>query len=646
MDGTTLIATLLDRPHQVAATGRSARLQLVVGLVSILLVPLTAVAQVSTPQKSADPNLVAQPLQFDTGLIEGTVSVATPPRKGGEVQPALVGPDPDEYLPLPTSRGGCESYLDSYRVRVADRFAAQAENGGGASLSQAQQRGNFDESRMWWDDLISRPLGFSEQTLSIDVDSLTVSALASAPRIQALLAEPQILQCDVTIADAEFDPTVFLDGKFVDTNDPVGNELTTGDNSRRFTDQTFSSNLGVRRKTRKGGRFEVIQRGGFQENNSLFLNPNPQGTTRLEINYTQPLWKDAGTRINRSRIMVAQLQANQAASDARDELESHLLEVTQAYWDLYRFRSLWLQQQKLVGSTRQLHELIESRQRFDAGKRHVLRARAALARRSAGLSRTAAKIRDAQSRLRMLVASDQLIHASNAEWTTAEQPVARPLPVSIKQSVIDALEHRADISNAIQAIHEVTVRLGVAKNQVLPQLDMLLGTYVAGLDEGRDPLGAFANQFSEGRPGFFAGLAYEIPVGNRAARSRLNRNRWELHQVIQEFRQTTEKAITETEIAARETQTAYQDLLEKKIAVDATESEVAYLTERYRQLPGQDDSLVLLVDNLLDAQERLAEQERELVDAQVNYAISWVMLRKSTGTLLRFDDPIVTEVSQ
>lgn len=579
--------------------------------------------------------------QSDTGLIEVTVVDAGP--ESGAVFDRLQDCDPFETLPLIQPRGSCDAYLDPYRIRAAE--TSDGDQIAVARLASAQTASGVEPSpqsiRMWWDDQINKPLGFSNRQLAIDVGSLTTSALAHSPRIGALIAEPHILQSAVTVADAAFDPTLFLEGKFADTNDPVGNQLTTGDQSRRFRDETFSTKAGLRRRTRNGGEVELVQRGGFQENNSIFLQPNPQGTTRLELNYTQPLWKNAGIAVNRSQIVVAQLRAHQASSEARRELENHLLQVTSAYWDLYRNRALWLQQQKLVGSTRQLHDMLKSRGGFDAGRRHILRARAALASRQAGLTRSAAQIKDNQSRLRMLVGSQQLIAATAAEWTTHESPLAESIPVSARQSLIDALENRSDITTAIQEIHEVSVRVGAAKNQVLPQLDLLLGTYVAGLDAGKDPLGAFENQFSDGRPGFSVGLAYEIPVGNRAAKSRLNRNRWELFQVIEQFRQTTEAAIAEVEIATRETTTAFQDLIEKRIAIDAAESEVAYLTQRYQELPGREDSLILLVDNLLDAQDRLAEQESEFVDAQVAYAMSWVSLRRATGTLLRFDDEVM-----
>ena len=95
---------------------------------------------------------------------------------------------------------------------------------------------------------------------------------------------------------------------------------------------------------------------------------------------------------------------------------------------------------------------------------------------------------------------------------------------------------------------------------------------------------------------------------------------------------------TEVEVAVRETQTAYCEMVSKKQSIDAANREVNYLEQRWELLPDPNESAVLLIEDLLDAQERLADEEQALVAAQVGYALSWVQLRKSMGILLRFDD--------
>ena len=46
---------------------------------------------------------------------------------------------------------------------------------------------------------------------------------------------------------------------------------------------------------------------------------------------------------------------------------------------------------------------------------------------------------------------------------------------------------------------------------------------------------------------------------------------------------------------------------------------------------------MLLIENFLDAQERLADEEQGFVKAQMAYAMSWVQLRQAMGVLLRFE---------
>lgn len=553
-------------------------------------------------------------------------------------------------VPSPVSHGPYDGCLDPFRSRADALTDEQSieidwgemietrhpESDGASGSLTVDPLDGFPSYSSWWDAIVDRPLGLSAETLDVDVDGLTQAALQSSPRVQSLLALPQIRQSDVVVADAEFDPTVFLEGKFVDTSDPVGSTLTVGDDSTRFRDETFSSAMGVRRKTRSGGELEVTQRGGFQQNNSLFLIPNPQGTTRLEINYTHPLRRDGGRAVNHTRILLAKLDLQRARTETRLDLEQHLIAVTDAYWSLYQARVEWLQQHKLIQSAEELYQILLARQSVDSQQRQILRARAALMSRKSELARAVTKIRNAQSRLRLLTGSPSLRDANRSEWMPTDRPLAIEMETSLKQSVITALENRSDVTQAIRKIQAVSARVGAAKNQVLPRLDLILGTYVAGLDDERDTFGAFGRQFSEGRPTYSAGMLFELPVGRRAARARLERSRWEFSQAINDFRQTSETVFTEVEVAVRETKTVYDEMLAKRLAIQAAEAEVAYLKQRWVELPDPNESPVVLIDNLLASQQRLTEEERSLVAAQVDYAMSWVKLRQVSGVLLQF----------
>jgi outer membrane protein len=65
------------------------------------------------------------------------------------------------------------------------------------------------------------------------------------------------------------------------------------------------------------------------------------------------------------------------------------------------------------------------------------------------------------------------------------------------------------------------------------------------------------------------------------------------------------------------------------------QAEVQYITERYRALPGDEGSAVLFLDNLLLAQDRLAEAEFGFATAEVTYNLALINLKRAQGTLLQ-----------
>ena len=72
-------------------------------------------------------------------------------------------------------------------------------------------------------------------------------------------------------------------------------------------------------------------------------------------------------------------------------------------------------------------------------------------------------------------------------------------------------------------------------------------------------------------------------------------------------------------------------------AMIAADTEANYLLERWRLLPGNDQTTSFLLEDVLDAQERVAAEEQDFVEAQVAYVISVVRLKRASGILLSCD---------
>ena len=488
--------------------------------------------------------------------------------------------------------------------------------------------------RPWWDAELSEPMRQTEHPQEVDVDRLVVGALQFAPRVMSLRADPQVRATYLAEYCADFDWRAFLETRVDDLNDPVGNTLTTG-GPRRFKDLNLSTKGGLRRRTESGGEFEISQRAGWEDTNSIFFVPKTQGTARLQMNYTQPLLNGAGEAYNRSRIVLARIDANRSFDETAAELQDHLLKVAEAYWELYRTRAIFLQRDKVLAGAEDILETLGARQEVDALPRQVLRARAAVASRRSEIIRSAASIRNAESHLRLLVNDPAWQEAGGVELIPTESPLNTHVALTLSGATQTALQNRPDVSHAIRDLRAAGLRLGVAKQDLLPKLDLVLSAYVAGLN-GESAIGrSLGDQFGKGRPGYSTGLVFEVPLGNRAASARAERREWELNKAMNDFRTIVETGLTDVEISVREVETSYREMLSRYQSLLAAEHEAAYLDDRWRTLPGDDRGTTLLLEDLLTAQSRVAEAEADFVTAKVAYTVALLRSQRATGTLLK-----------
>lgn len=485
--------------------------------------------------------------------------------------------------------------------------------------------------RPWWDKPVREP---RLPALQLTIGNLIEGALQYSSYVQVVATEPHIRRAAVVEEDAVFDWRGFLETTYNDVSEPVGNILTTGTNEDRFKDRTWTANAGVRRDNRLGGNLELSQQLGRQGNNSRFLLPNPQATTQLELRYTQPLLNGAGRAYNESRTVLAEIDANVSSDDLFTDLQSHLIKVTEAYWELYRARAVYFQRLRLLQSAKATLTVLEAREKVDVVQRQVLRARAAVATRRSEIIRAYTSIHNAESQLRLLVNDPALVQAGKREFTPAEAPLIVELPLGMGESLYSALQHRPDISRAIRDVRAASVRLGVAQKDILPKLDFVASTYVSGLASRADIGQSLISQLDAGRPSLSIGFVFDTPFQRRAARAQEERRQWEMRRAFSRFRLTVEKGLTDVEVAVREVRTNYREMVARYYAMTALTDEANYLQDRWRTLPGVDDSAMLLLENLLDAQERVADAEEAMVLAQVRYALSIVRLKQEIGTLL------------
>lgn len=489
----------------------------------------------------------------------------------------------------------------------------------------------------WWSQHVVRPLKLSQAATPITIDSLLVDTLRHSAKVQAISDNALIAQTSIVRAEAEFDVHAFMESKFVRTSVPTGSTLEAGFNVPRLREEDWFVSGGLRRKNLRGGQFEISQRNGLKASNSQFFVPSQQANSRLTLGYKQPLLNGSGEAFNSSLIVLADIDTRIAANRSTAELQEHLLAVTDAAWELYYQRSVLLQKKRHLANAAVILEKLESRRELDSLESQIARARSAVAMRKAELIRAVTAIRNAESRLRALVNSPEMLSNRTAELVPTEPLTTAFIPVSLKDAVFTAMENRPEINSATQEIEAARVRLNVAKNELMPMLDLVLETYVSGL-QGNFGVGqSILDQFSTGEPAYTAGLVFEVPLQRRAARANFQKRRVELRQLSRRLQSAIETLHADVEVAVREVETTHRELQARQQAMQASITDVRYQQRRWEELAGDDRSASFLLADLLDAQNRLVFEENGVSRAQVDYALSLVRLRRATGTLLKHE---------
>lgn len=544
-----------------------------------------------------------------------------------------VGQRPDYVVQEPSLRRGVDNeqeYSDQLYQSLS-RLADQVE--GDTLGSPVPLPVQVDTG--WWHPLIGRSLRSQASDTQIGLDQVLYEALANSEQIKVFQKLPIIRQTAISEASAAFDWHSFLDTQWDDLSDPIGSSLTAGPGISRFRDHHVYGTAGVRKRTASGGEVELSQRFGHQSNNSQFFLPNPQGTSRITLGFTQPILRGRGVAYNRSLVCLAQIDHDVAHDEFSRQLQGHLLEVSRAYWALYLERGVLYQKLRTFERAKAIVHRLQLRRRIDAQLSQIKAAEAALADRQSDLVRATTAVKNAEARLRALVNSPMLGEYESEELVPMEQPTFEIVPVDLHGAVAEALQNRPDIHQAIKQIKAASVRLGMAKHEVLPVLNLVTNAYVAGLAPNGEVGDAWTNQFNQGEPGYSIGLQYEVPLGNRAARARRDRRCQELQQLRHQYQVTVQTVQLETKVAVREVGTSQKELLSKFQVVAAREQQLDQLVKRWERLPNEEVTTSLILDNILQAQTSLAQAEFEYLQSQITYNLSLVNLRRATGTLFQ-----------
>jgi len=450
-------------------------------------------------------------------------------------------------------------------------------------------------------------------------------------RIQRLT--PDIRDAQIVEALASFDATFNGGYNFADTETPATSLLT---GTTTDENETHAANLGLMKRLFPGTQVNVGLDWNRLDTNNTFISPDPQHNTTFGVGLTQPLLRDFGVGVNTAAIRIARNTKAGSISTFRSNVEATLQAVEEVYWTLYlTIEELKVRQRQLERAK----DLLDRAQKLVAAGRSArveqVSAEAEVARVQAQIVVAENAIRRAEDVLKRLVNHPTLqLSVRRTRVVLADGPSDAPYQVDPDQAVAEALKKRPDLRNLELAKRNADIRESVAENQLLPRLDLTLRTALHGLDR------RFGNSLEEPTQfdyqDWIAGLTAQIPLGNRAARSRLLQARLGRQQAALSVADLRQQIVLEVVRAIDDLRTSREEINAAREATRLArerlkDEEALYRNERSTRT------------DVLQAQTALAEAELNDIRAIIGFNINKSSLGRLRGTYLEMNRIEVAE---
>ena len=446
---------------------------------------------------------------------------------------------------------------------------------------------------------------------------------------------PAIESTRVVEAEARYDPTFFVNSQYQSNDRDQAAQFTSTDEADVWTTQ-----VGIRQNLPSGGQAEL--RNDFvrtrDRNDNSFFNPNPFYTSDLLLQVTQPILRDFGNEINRARILISRNNQRISLLDFRQQLEETAAEIEQTYWGLVEAERNVRINERLLDETLRTAEVLWRRRGQDVTRVQLSQANASVEERRVALIGFKAQVRDLSDRLKRLMNDPDVPVASATLILPGTPPVLEPVRFDLGDQINTALEHRLELGQQQLRVDSARIAADVAKNNLLPQLNIVGSVSVNGLDDTANK--AFSSELEFENIGWAIGFQFEIPIGNRAARATNQRARLQQQQAITQYANLIEQVALDVRTAMRDVDTRWDQIIASRQSRFAQEDALIALQQRE---DAGEQLTPTFVQLKLDQQERFARAASQEAQAVSNYNNALAVLERSKGTLLRYNNILMEE---
>lgn len=382
------------------------------------------------------------------------------------------------------------------------------------------------------------------------------------------------------------------------------------------------------------------------------INPRYGSTIRFDLN--MPLLRDFGPKMARRQIILAEKNMDVAWKQYEVSISEIIYLVEEAYWNLvFAVENLKVKQYSLQLA----QDLLRKNQKeVEVGKLapiELLNAEAEVASREAELIQAERMVERAEQILHNLLNLEADPEKASYLIAPKDQPEFVPRQPSPEQALALALKKRPELEQQRKNIEIREFNLAIAKNELLPRLDLqfsywspgisgdrllylndnpFLGVIVgrekgSAVDSIRDALKLLYQNWN-------VAVNFSFPLSNLTSRANYASARLELEQSQARLKSLEQQVRLEVSDTIRDIETNAKRVEALRIARERAEKRL--LAEEKKMTVGLTTNYFVL-----QYQAELANARSLELRAMVDYILAWARLEKLTGeSLERYRDRI------
>lgn len=431
---------------------------------------------------------------------------------------------------------------------------------------------------------------------------------------------PRQAQEDLIDAQSVYAPTFFMAGSHERLLD-----LESLDVDNPTIEDNRGYKAGVKMLLPTGGNLSLFWETQHLDKTYDPFNFQSRYADRPTLEWRQPLLKNFGSKAEKAAIRVQNNNMNISEAQFQRKVQDVVAQVSRIYWQLYMKREIMGINQKTLEMAEEIHRREVVRLAEGISKPlDVARARSNTEARRAEVLRSRESVRVVTEQLKFLINWSDLTLDSDKGIIADETPRIEPVQVSLKEAIITGLHNRPEVKMALQNEDIAGTIEDLARHQRLPKLNAVMSYSASGL--GSELSDAFENIAIDEQNDWSVGLELNVPIGNQSARA-IHRKRQLISQQAGVERKRVENQIKlEIKEATFGIDLAADEIESSRLETLAAEQVVDGELERFEL--GQ-----MTNEELLRAQDFLADAQRKYIQAVVKYNIALSDLDRARSTL-------------